>query len=62
LKKHGYGGRVVIISRESYLPIDRPKLSKSLKIDAARIALRPIEDLNSLNIEMKLGTVYLNLI
>lgn len=51
----------MIISRESYLPIDRPKLSKSLKIDAARIALRPIEDLNSLNIEMKLGTVYLNL-
>jgi apoptosis-inducing factor 3 len=45
-----------MISRESYLPIDRPKLSKGIKIDANKIALRTDADLESLEIEIQLGT------
>ena len=45
----------MIISREKYLPIDRPKLSKSIKVDASKIALRTAEQLSDLKIDIKLG-------
>ncbi|KAI8899560.1 hypothetical protein BC833DRAFT_585459 [Globomyces pollinis-pini] len=56
LREHGYGGVIKIISRESYLPIDRPKLSKAVKIDANKIALRSKEDFARLDIDITLGT------
>jgi nitrite reductase/ring-hydroxylating ferredoxin subunit len=56
LRENGYGGKVIIISRESYLPIDRPKLSKALKIDALKIALRTSEDFKALDIDIRLST------
>jgi NADPH-dependent 2,4-dienoyl-CoA reductase/sulfur reductase-like enzyme/nitrite reductase/ring-hydroxylating ferredoxin subunit len=56
LRQDGYAGKIVIISRETYLPIDRPKLSKGIKIDAAKIALRTADDLKELNIDIELGT------
>lgn len=35
----------------------RPKLSKSLKVDASKIALRTAEDLKRLEIDITLATV-----
>ncbi|PFH58893.1 hypothetical protein XA68_13078 [Ophiocordyceps unilateralis] len=40
LRERGYAGSVTVISRERYLPIDRPKLSKALITDPAKLALR----------------------
>ncbi|KAI8913491.1 hypothetical protein EDD86DRAFT_231820 [Gorgonomyces haynaldii] len=56
LRTEGYPGKIVILSREPYLPVDRPKLSKSIKVDASKIALRTQEDLDKLDIEIQLST------
>lgn len=40
LRQHGYTGSVTVVSNEGYLPIDRPKLSKALITDVAKITLR----------------------
>ncbi|RDA84370.1 hypothetical protein CP532_2577 [Ophiocordyceps camponoti-leonardi (nom. inval.)] len=40
LRERGYNGSVTVISKERYLPIDRPKLSKALITDPAKLALR----------------------
>ena len=45
------------MSREPYLPIDRPKLSKALKVDPAKIQLRDSAHLQSLDIKTLLDTV-----
>ena len=48
---------MILVSREPYLPIDRPKLSKSLKIDASKIQLRDAAHFENLNIDVLLSTV-----
>lgn len=40
LREKGYSGPVTVISNEGYLPIDRPKLSKGLMTDPAKLAWR----------------------
>lgn len=40
LREKGFDGPVTIVSNEGYLPIDRPKLSKALIADAAKLAWR----------------------
>ncbi|XP_077995497.1 apoptosis-inducing factor 3-like isoform X2 [Glandiceps talaboti] len=40
LRQEGFKGRVVIATKENFLPYDRPKLSKALDSAAADIALR----------------------
>ncbi|OTA04381.1 monodehydroascorbate reductase [Trichoderma parareesei] len=40
LREKGYRGRLTVISKEGYLPIDRTKLSKALITDAAKLAWR----------------------
>jgi apoptosis-inducing factor 3 len=57
LSSEGFAGEVVMLSRESYLPIDRPKLSKALKIDASKIALLTAQDFESMKVKVKLSTV-----
>lgn len=57
LRSYGYSGKIELISRESYLPIDRPKLSKSLKIDVSKIMLRDADHYNTFDIKMTLDTV-----
>ena len=57
LRSQGYSGKVIMVSREPYLPIDRPKLSKSLKLDASKIQLRDEEFFNSFDIQTLLNTV-----
>ncbi|KAJ3108833.1 hypothetical protein HDU97_010105 [Phlyctochytrium planicorne] len=56
LRQEGFSGRIVLVSRESYLPIDRPKLSKALKVEASKIALRDAEHFKELDIEVRLST------
>ncbi|GAB1319805.1 Apoptosis-inducing factor 1 [Madurella fahalii] len=40
LREKGYGGAITLISNEGYLPIDRPKLSKALMTDLAKLQWR----------------------
>ncbi|KAM3525191.1 hypothetical protein NHJ13051_004148 [Beauveria bassiana] len=40
LREKGFDAPITIISNEGYLPIDRPKLSKALIADAAKLAWR----------------------
>jgi NADPH-dependent 2,4-dienoyl-CoA reductase/sulfur reductase-like enzyme len=40
LREKSYAGAITIISREGYLPVDRPKLSKALIPDPSKLALR----------------------
>jgi NADPH-dependent 2,4-dienoyl-CoA reductase/sulfur reductase-like enzyme len=56
LRSEGYGGRVILISRENYLPIDRIKLTKGLGFEASKLALRKREFFDRLKIEVMLGT------
>ncbi|KAI8920504.1 hypothetical protein BC831DRAFT_479339 [Entophlyctis helioformis] len=57
LRTEGFDGKIIMLSREPYLPVDRPKLSKALKIDAAKVALRDAEHFEKLNITVRLSTV-----
>lgn len=40
LRENGYEGSLTVISSEGYLPVDRPKISKALATDPAKIAWR----------------------
>ncbi|EFX02981.1 aif-like mitochondrial oxidoreductase [Grosmannia clavigera kw1407] len=40
LREKGFSGSITMISSEGYLPIDRPKLSKALLTDPAKLQLR----------------------
>lgn len=40
LREKGFTGSITVITNEGYLPIDRPKLSKALIADPAKIQLR----------------------
>jgi NADPH-dependent 2,4-dienoyl-CoA reductase/sulfur reductase-like enzyme/nitrite reductase/ring-hydroxylating ferredoxin subunit len=55
LRMEGYTGRVVVVSRETDLPYDRPKLSKALSAKAESILLRPESFYKENNIEFLLG-------
>lgn len=59
LRESGYSGRIRVISSESYLPIDRTKLSKALIPDAKKIALRGEDFYKKLSVDFMLGTVRL---
>lgn len=56
LRSEGFAGKITIISREAYLPIDRPKLSKSIKMEASKISLRTAEELKGFDINVILAT------
>jgi NADPH-dependent 2,4-dienoyl-CoA reductase/sulfur reductase-like enzyme len=55
LRELGYKGRVVILSKEQYLPYDRTKLSKSMAATGDNIALRKAEYLAAQGIEVQKG-------
>ncbi|KAJ3088056.1 hypothetical protein HK102_009666 [Quaeritorhiza haematococci] len=57
LREFGYTGRIVIVSRESYLPIDRPKLSKSLGLEANKAILREPSFFQDRHIDFRLGQI-----
>ncbi|KAJ1534540.1 hypothetical protein HK096_003745 [Nowakowskiella sp. JEL0078] len=56
LREKNFSGKIILISKEPHLPIDRPKLSKSLKIDVSKILLRNQAHFESLDIEVHLST------
>ncbi|KAH8550711.1 hypothetical protein BGW37DRAFT_498138 [Umbelopsis sp. PMI_123] len=57
LREEGYTGKIRVVSREDYLPIDRPKVSKTFGTgDPAGIQLRDANHWNDLGVEFKLGT------
>ncbi|KII89745.1 hypothetical protein PLICRDRAFT_107672 [Plicaturopsis crispa FD-325 SS-3] len=51
LRENGYKGTITILSKETYAPIDRTKLSKALITDASKVELRTAADL-----KIKYGT------
>ncbi|KAJ7746649.1 hypothetical protein B0H16DRAFT_1556608 [Mycena metata] len=51
MREHGYKGPITILTKESYTPIDRTKLSKGLPTDASKLEYRSASDL-----KIKYGT------
>eukprot|EP01122_Echinamoeba_exundans_P000124 TRINITY_DN10108_c0_g1_i1.p1 TRINITY_DN10108_c0_g1~~TRINITY_DN10108_c0_g1_i1.p1 ORF type:complete len:593 (+),score=197.79 TRINITY_DN10108_c0_g1_i1:1858-3636(+) len=56
LRELNFKGRVVVISKEEFLPYDRPKLSKAMNAQIDKILLRPREFYEKWNIEFLLKT------
>ena len=60
LRQDGYDGRVVLVGAEQHLPYDRPPLSKQLlagTADVEQVMLRPAADYDTLDLDLRLGTV-----
>ncbi|CAG8592342.1 16034_t:CDS:10, partial [Acaulospora colombiana] len=55
LRQDGYGGRIIVISRENYFPIDRPKLSKAMGVQLEKLEIRSKEFYDDMYIIFKLG-------
>ncbi|KAK2164938.1 hypothetical protein LSH36_57g03020 [Paralvinella palmiformis] len=55
LRQEGYTGRIVMISKEPYLPYDRTKLSKTLDAKPATLQLRDAEFYKKLTVELMTG-------
>lgn len=51
LREQGYQGPITVVSKEGYLPIDRPKLSKALLTDLSKLQWRDLEWFRSGNVE-----------
>ncbi|KAI9006864.1 hypothetical protein DFJ74DRAFT_773484 [Hyaloraphidium curvatum] len=56
LREAGYTGAITMVSREGYLPIDRPKLSKALNPPLDSVLLRKEEFFKDLGVDLLLGT------
>ncbi|KAJ3229006.1 Apoptosis-inducing factor 3 [Chytriomyces hyalinus] len=56
LRHEGFNGKIVLLTSEPHLPIDRPKLSKSMKTTAAKIALRDAVHHETMEIDVRLST------
>ncbi|PIK53726.1 putative apoptosis-inducing factor 3 isoform X3 [Apostichopus japonicus] len=54
LRQEGFGGRIVIATKEKHLPYDRPKLSKAMDGSAESIQLRKDDFFLVYDIEVKL--------
>ncbi|EIN09781.1 hypothetical protein PUNSTDRAFT_51954 [Punctularia strigosozonata HHB-11173 SS5] len=52
LREHGFKGPITILSKETYAPIDRTKLSKALVTDPSKLEWRSAADL-----KIKYGTI-----
>ncbi|CAB3381437.1 Hypothetical predicted protein [Cloeon dipterum] len=57
LRQAGFSGRIILLCAEDCLPYDRPKLSKALDTDAAKIALRDGKFYQDNGIDVRLGAV-----
>ncbi|KAI5923141.1 monodehydroascorbate reductase [Camillea tinctor] len=52
LRENGFTGSITLISNEGYLPIDRPKLSKALLTDPAKVQWRDADWFKSGSVEV----------
>ncbi|KAJ3339634.1 hypothetical protein HDU93_007961 [Gonapodya sp. JEL0774] len=55
LRSEGFKGRIQLLSREDTLPVDRPKLSKSLKTVLDAVQLRSKEHFDKIGVEVQLN-------
>lgn len=56
LREHNFEGKITLISKEAYPPIDRTKISKALVADSQKLAWRSSEALtNDFGVELKLS-------
>eukprot|EP00388_Colpodella_angusta_P000515 GDKJ01001816.1.p1 GENE.GDKJ01001816.1~~GDKJ01001816.1.p1 ORF type:complete len:697 (+),score=165.13 GDKJ01001816.1:2-2092(+) len=55
LREYGFGGRVMIVGEEPYLPYDRTLLSKNPNCRVERLSLRSKEEFDKRKIELKTG-------
>ncbi|SPP78743.1 apoptosis-inducing factor 3 isoform X1 [Drosophila guanche] len=55
LRQEGYTGRLILVSRENYLPYDRIKISKSMHLDIEQLRYRDEEFYKQHDIEVWLG-------
>ena len=51
LRKEGYKGEIVILSKETHPTYDRPKLSKALDVEPQTVYLRPPEYYKEINVD-----------
>ncbi|EMD31273.1 hypothetical protein CERSUDRAFT_89128 [Gelatoporia subvermispora B] len=57
LREHGFNGPITVLSRETYSPIDRTKLSKALVTDTAKLEWRPAAELKAkYGVDLRTGT------
>jgi NADPH-dependent 2,4-dienoyl-CoA reductase/sulfur reductase-like enzyme len=59
LRQEGFGGPIVLVGDETEMPYDRPPLSKKLLAgdwDADRIRLRKADDVDGLELDLRLGS------
>ncbi|MER6085791.1 FAD-dependent oxidoreductase [Streptomyces sp. NPDC001833] len=64
LRRQGYDGELVLVGGEPHLPYDRPPLSKQLlrgQWEPDRLALRTAAELDSLGLDLRLGTAAVGL-
>ncbi|XP_077467617.1 apoptosis inducing factor mitochondria associated 4 [Stigmatopora argus] len=53
LRQNGYQGRIVMVTKDSQLPFDKPKLSKAMNVDISNIVLRSGDFLQQYGIEVR---------
>jgi NADPH-dependent 2,4-dienoyl-CoA reductase/sulfur reductase-like enzyme len=57
LREHGFDGKITLLTKENYPPIDRTKLSKALITDAKKLAFRSESELrDEFLVDLQLGT------
>ncbi|KAA0702031.1 Apoptosis-inducing factor 3 [Triplophysa tibetana] len=52
LRQNSYGGRIIIVSKDEQLPLDKTKLSKAMNIEIEKILLRQSDFLQQYEIEV----------
>ncbi|XP_057695494.1 apoptosis inducing factor mitochondria associated 4 isoform X2 [Corythoichthys intestinalis] len=55
LRQNCYQGRIVMVTKDSSPPFDKPKLSKAMNVDISNIVLRSNEFLQQYGIEVRIG-------
>eukprot|EP01117_Protostelium_nocturnum_P016379 TRINITY_DN647_c0_g1_i1.p1 TRINITY_DN647_c0_g1~~TRINITY_DN647_c0_g1_i1.p1 ORF type:complete len:612 (-),score=252.09 TRINITY_DN647_c0_g1_i1:128-1786(-) len=56
LRENGFDGKITVVSKEPYLPIDRTKLSKTLMTDLSKLQWRDEAFFKEFDIQFKTGT------
>ncbi|KAL7831864.1 hypothetical protein AOLI_G00294120 [Acnodon oligacanthus] len=52
LRQNNYGGRIIMVTKDEHLPLDKTKLSKAMNIEVEKILLRPSDFLQQHGIEV----------
>ncbi|CAL9683924.1 unnamed protein product [Knipowitschia caucasica] len=52
LRQNNYNGRIVMITKDSLPPFDKPKLSKAMDVDSSNILLRSSDFFNKIGIDL----------